>query len=214
MSQFKDYYAILKVMRNATVSEIVAAYKKQCKEWHPDRNPGIDTTQIMQEINEAKWILLNPVLREKYDREYVQNKDKSSRQNEKSHTERENQTSRQEQSKRNNQRYSKLKRRVELFIVKEQFLYNSYQNQIVSKSNSELITICQSWFSYQVEFIDLVIVELHEKRTYELYFIYQRIKKEHVSGSINAKSSKSLWDYWIIRYLIWCLICALLHGTK
>src|ERR1035437_7874750 len=115
MLQFKDYYAILKVKQNAAVSEIIAAYKKQCKEWHPDRNPGIDTTKIMQEINEAKWILLNPVLREKYDREYVQNKDKSSKRNEKFYTEQENQTSRQEQAKRNNERYSKLKGRVELF---------------------------------------------------------------------------------------------------
>lgn len=211
MSQFKDYYAILEVKRNATASEIVAAYKKRCKEWHPDVNPSIDTTKVMQEINEAKWTLLNPVLKEKYDREYFQNKNKSSSQNEKSNTERENQTSRQEKLKRNNLRYSNLKRRVELFKVKEPFLYNSYQNQIVSKSNSELITICQSWFSYQVEFIDLAVVELHEKRTYALDFIYQRIKKEHVNGSINIKGSKSLLDYWIIKYLIWCLIYALLH---
>jgi len=213
MPPFKDYYALLKVKQTATVSEIVVAYKKQCKEWHPDRNPGIDTTRIMQEINEAKWILINSTLRVEYDREYVQNKDRSSKHNEEFNARQEKQTSRQEQSARNNQRYSKLKSRVKSFIVNEPFHYNSYQKQIVVLANSELICICQTWYNYQFEFIDLVILELHEKRAYEINFIYAEIKKEQNDLPISEKG-KSLWNYWIVGYLIWCLIYALLNGIK
>lgn len=70
MQQFKDYYVILKISRTATDEEINTAYRNQSLEWHPDRNPGLDTHKVMQEINEAKQVLLNPIARQKYNNEY------------------------------------------------------------------------------------------------------------------------------------------------
>src|SRR5690554_3642123 len=55
---FKDYYAILEIDVSASQDDIKAAFKKQALRCHPDRNIGKDTTLIMQDINEAKLILL------------------------------------------------------------------------------------------------------------------------------------------------------------
>ncbi|QTV04854.1 J domain-containing protein [Faecalibacter bovis] len=67
---FKDYYKILEININASDDEIKHAYKRLAKKWHPDLNQNIDTTQQMQDINEAKLILLDKEAREKYDIEY------------------------------------------------------------------------------------------------------------------------------------------------
>jgi curved DNA-binding protein CbpA len=67
---FKDYYAILDISIDAKPIEIKKAYKTQALKWHPDRNPGVDTTQKMQDINEAYLILNDPQAREKYNHQY------------------------------------------------------------------------------------------------------------------------------------------------
>ena len=67
---FKDYFAILEVSETATPEEVKAAFKKQALKWHPDRNPGMDTTERMQEINEAYLILKDTEARERYNIEY------------------------------------------------------------------------------------------------------------------------------------------------
>ncbi len=67
---FKDYYAILEVGESVTQEEIKSAFKRQALKWHPDRNHGVDTTQQMQEINEAYLILKDNEARDRYNREY------------------------------------------------------------------------------------------------------------------------------------------------
>ncbi len=62
---------MLKISRFATHSDIRKAYLKRCKECHPDNNPGVDTTKIMQDINEAKSLLLDPVKRANFDNHYT-----------------------------------------------------------------------------------------------------------------------------------------------
>jgi curved DNA-binding protein CbpA len=69
--EFKDYYARLELPITASKSDILDAYRKMCKKWHPDKNPGANTTEIMQEIIAAKLILMDDEARRKYDIEYA-----------------------------------------------------------------------------------------------------------------------------------------------
>lgn len=67
---FKDYYKILGISRQASAEEIKSAYRTMSKKWHPDINPGMDVTSIMQDINEAYAILKDENKKERYDNEY------------------------------------------------------------------------------------------------------------------------------------------------
>jgi DnaJ-class molecular chaperone len=67
---FKDYYKILGIYQSASPSEIVKAYKLQAIKYHPDKNPTINTTEMMQDINEAYLILKDKEARSLYDVEY------------------------------------------------------------------------------------------------------------------------------------------------
>lgn len=68
---FKDYYKILSISSSANDAEIKKAYREMSMKWHPDRNPGIDVTTTMQDINEAYAILKDAVKRSRYDEEYL-----------------------------------------------------------------------------------------------------------------------------------------------
>jgi curved DNA-binding protein CbpA len=67
---FVDYYTLLDIPYDSSLSDIKIAYRKQAMKWHPDRNSQ-DTSYRMQLINEAKLILLDEEAREKYDIEYL-----------------------------------------------------------------------------------------------------------------------------------------------
>jgi curved DNA-binding protein CbpA len=101
---FKDYYAILQISQTATLAEIKSAYRNQARKWHPDKNHGMDTTEKMKEINEAKLILTDEEARVRYDREYLrfksfqQEKQKEKKTEEPKHKQYENKE--QEQEKR------------------------------------------------------------------------------------------------------------------
>jgi curved DNA-binding protein CbpA len=68
---FIDYYLILGIDENSSQEVIKSAFKKMALKWHPDRNPGMDTTQKMQELNEAYLILKDIEAKKRYDIEYL-----------------------------------------------------------------------------------------------------------------------------------------------
>lgn len=68
---FKDYYRILEIPLQADFATIKSAYRAMSLKWHPDKNPGIDVTDIMQDINEAYAILRDEDKRARYDKEYA-----------------------------------------------------------------------------------------------------------------------------------------------
>ena len=67
--EYKDYYKILGVERNATEEEIKRAYRKLALKYHPDRNPGDEQAEEkFKEINEAYQVLNDAEKRARYDR--------------------------------------------------------------------------------------------------------------------------------------------------
>lgn len=66
---YKDYYKILGVERNASEEDIRKAYRKLAMQYHPDRNPNdTQAEERFKEINEAYQVLNDPTKRAHYDR--------------------------------------------------------------------------------------------------------------------------------------------------
>lgn len=84
---FTDYYSLLSIHTVASIDEIKKAYKEQAVKWHPDRNPGKNTTERMQMINEAYLILKDTEARQRYDREYALFRKYQQSQSQKAHSE-------------------------------------------------------------------------------------------------------------------------------
>lgn len=69
MNTLKTHYSHLQVVEDASPEVIKAAYKYLSQKYHPDRNPNdrVRCESIMQVLNEAYRILIDPELRKEYD---------------------------------------------------------------------------------------------------------------------------------------------------
>jgi len=65
--EYKDYYKILGVDRNASEKEIKQAYRRLARKYHPDVNKSPGAEERFKEINEAYQVLSDPEKRRKYD---------------------------------------------------------------------------------------------------------------------------------------------------
>jgi curved DNA-binding protein CbpA len=121
---FKDYYAILSIEVSATQEDIKTALKKQALKWHPDRNIGLDTTSKMQDINEAKLILLDIEARDRYNREYNRFKDY---QNQKETEKKQREKQKEEQKTKQHRQYQETESQARDYKVEDEIL-NKWMN--------------------------------------------------------------------------------------
>ena len=65
---YKDYYEVLGVPRDADHEAIRRAYRKLARTYHPDLNSSSDAEDRFKELGEAYEVLSDPDKRERYDR--------------------------------------------------------------------------------------------------------------------------------------------------
>src|SRR5215471_12938111 len=66
--EYKDYYKVLGVAKNASADDIKKAFRKLARKYHPDVNPGDKRAEArFKEINEAYEVLSDAEKRRKYD---------------------------------------------------------------------------------------------------------------------------------------------------
>ncbi len=65
--EYKDYYNVLKISKNASQHEIKPAYKKLARKYHPDVSKDLNAEAKFKELGEAYEVLKDPEKRVAYD---------------------------------------------------------------------------------------------------------------------------------------------------
>ena len=136
---FKDYYAILEIDVSASQDDIKSAFKKQALRWHPDKNLGKDTNSIMQDINEAKLILLDTEARERYNREYHKFKDfQRQKANENKQKEKQREEQRKKQKTEEQKQYRETSNQDKDYKVEDEIL-----NKWMNNANKQAVDLAK-----------------------------------------------------------------------
>jgi curved DNA-binding protein len=66
--EYKDYYRVLGVERDATQEQIKKAFRRKARQYHPDVSKESNAEALMKDVNEANAVLSDPEKRAAYDR--------------------------------------------------------------------------------------------------------------------------------------------------
>ncbi|HEX7719790.1 MAG TPA: DnaJ domain-containing protein, partial [Woeseiaceae bacterium] len=66
--EFKDYYKILDVARDASAEDVKRAYRRLARKFHPDVSKEADAEVRFKEMKEAYEVLKDPEKRSAYDK--------------------------------------------------------------------------------------------------------------------------------------------------
>ena len=58
--EYKDYYEIMGIKRDASQDEIKRAYRKLARKYHPDVSKASDAEEKFKEVGEAYEVLKDP----------------------------------------------------------------------------------------------------------------------------------------------------------
>ncbi|MEM7401446.1 MAG: DnaJ domain-containing protein, partial [Pseudomonadota bacterium] len=65
--EYRDYYKILGIERDAKEAEIKTAYRRLARKYHPDVSKEADAEKKFKEVGEAYEVLKDPEKRQAYD---------------------------------------------------------------------------------------------------------------------------------------------------
>ena len=65
--EFKDYYKIMGLSRDATQDEVKRSYRKLARKYHPDVSDDPEAEERFKEVGEAYEVLKDPEKRAAYD---------------------------------------------------------------------------------------------------------------------------------------------------
>ena len=65
--EYKDYYKILEVSKDASAEQIKKEYRKLARKYHPDVNKEPDAEKKFKDVAEAYEVLKDPEKRKAYD---------------------------------------------------------------------------------------------------------------------------------------------------
>ena len=127
MSEFKDYYAILGVQKDASTQVVTAAYRAGAKLYHPDTYHGDKSIaeDMIKELNIAYSELSTKSKRAKYDKEW----EKHFGQSEKGDKTTNKKSTKKTKSDKNNDEYP------ESFFKEFKYPKNTFKGQLYSLKN-------------------------------------------------------------------------------
>lgn len=158
-----NLYEILHVSQSAPEEIIKLAYKGLVQKYHPDRYKGKDANEIMVRIRDAYDILIDPIEREKYDKQLAEEIYQKKQQEELGNKKEQDESVRRNKNSENFGRFKGESRfKVEIFInIPEKFSISNFIYSFKEKyfgKIKKIIFICIAIFAIFAFFSHIIFL--------------------------------------------------------